>query len=81
MHPNDCNQGLQESEAVFVSCDVVKEVKRCKHTPTLFRMNTPEESNNSRGGSLVVAAVHPEQLFKEPLGQSNDTTAARFIYI
>jgi len=58
VHPNDCNQGLQESEDAFVSCEVVKEAKRCKHTPTLFRRNKPEENNNSRGGSLVVAAVH-----------------------
>lgn len=49
-----------------------------QHTPTLFRMNKPEENNNnnnSGGGSLVdSAAVYmPERPFKEAPGQSNDT--------
>lgn len=34
MHPNDCNQGLQESKDAFVFSDAVKEAKRYAHTTT-----------------------------------------------
>lgn len=73
VHPNDCNQGLQESEGAFVFCEAVKKERRDahtqQHTPTLFRMNKPEENNNGGGAAVCT----PERLFKEAPGQSRYT--------
>lgn len=63
VHPNDCNQGLQRARTLLFSPtpwrrqrDTHKHVQQ--HTPTLFRMNKPEENNNNSGGSLLVSASH-----------------------
>ena len=53
-----------KSEGAFVFSDAVKARRRDahtqQHTPTLFRMNKPEENNNnnnSSGGPLLVGAT------------------------